>query len=75
MRSMCRVTGAGACMSGHGRLAGPILMTFDCGDNLEKMSIIGEESIVRKLKGRHKILLSREGGGGERRQLVVGKCC
>ena len=48
-------------------------MKFECGGNLEKMSIIGEESTVKNLKGKPNILLS--GGGIERRQLVVGKCC
>ena len=53
----------------------PILMKFDCGDNLKKMQIIGEESTVNNLKGRSKILMSGGGGGKEAKQIVVGKCC
>ena len=40
-------------------------MKFDCRDNLEKMSIIGEESTVKNIKGRQQILLSGVGGGKE----------
>ena len=42
---------------------GPILMKFDCGGNLEKMSIIAEESTVKNIKGRPKNIVEREGGG------------
>ena len=33
------------------------------GANWKKMSIIGEESIVKNIPGTHKILLSGRGGG------------
>ena len=47
-------------------------MKFDCGGNLEKMSIMGEESTVKNLKGRQKILLSG-GGGGEKEAISSGQ--
>ena len=46
-------------------------MKFDCGGNLEKMSIIDEESTVKNLKGRQKILLS--GGGGRKETSSSGQ--
>ena len=50
-------------------------MEFDCGGNLEKMFIIGEESTVKNLKGRQKILLSGGGGwgGGEKEAISSGQ--
>ena len=46
-------------------------MKFECGGNLEKMSIIGEESTVKNIKGRQKILLS--GAGSEKEASSSGQ--